>query len=409
MRMKKLLTSVCAVVMIVALGACGGGQTPAENPGEKEAVVTEQPDGKEPEKTEEGKDVEQEKVPSEDKAVEEKEPEVENPVTSEESIGDDIEALEAFVEKDVEDTIAALEKEYEKLVEAIDSYEKYKLNIDKVEAFYTKTYNENKALCLRLYEYSYDYADLVMNSELTCDDKYEELKEVYDVIYDDAGGEIFDEIYSGVLADIYDEFYSGILSDAYETVPYSEWADMRSTEYDWWSDTRSDVYDDWADCRSDIYDFWSDIRGELWDEDIQKAEKLMNEFREDIDKLKKKAGDKEESSVSKTVQKPSPTAEPEVDDNAEESIQEASIRPEFKEALDSYEEFFDEYCSFMKKYKENPTDLGLLTEYADFLTKYTEAMKKLSALNDGSLNEEELKYYLQVTNRINEKRLEVAL
>lgn len=63
----------------------------------------------------------------------------------------------------------------------------------------------------------------------------------------------------------------------------------------------------------------------------------------------------------------------------------------------------------MKKYKENPTDLGLLTEYADFLTKYTDAMKKMSALNDGSLNEEEWKYYLQVTNRINEKLLDAAL
>ena len=76
MRMKKLLTSVCAVVMIVALGACGGGQTPAENPGGEETVVTEQPDVKEPEKTEEGKDVEKEDVSSEDKTVEDvKEPE----------------------------------------------------------------------------------------------------------------------------------------------------------------------------------------------------------------------------------------------------------------------------------------------------------------------------------------------
>lgn len=78
MRMKKLFTSVCAVVMIVALGACGGGQTPAESAGGKETVVTEQPDGKEPEKMEEGMDVEQEKVPSEDKTVENvKEPEEE--------------------------------------------------------------------------------------------------------------------------------------------------------------------------------------------------------------------------------------------------------------------------------------------------------------------------------------------
>ncbi len=75
MRMKKLLTSVCAVVMIVALGACGGGQTPAESTDGNETVVTEQPDVKEPEKTDEGKDVGKEEVPSEDKTEEDvKEP-----------------------------------------------------------------------------------------------------------------------------------------------------------------------------------------------------------------------------------------------------------------------------------------------------------------------------------------------
>lgn len=408
MRMRKFLTSVCVIASIVVFGACGGGQTPSEDVTGKDAVVTVQPERKELEKPEDGKDSEKEVSASNQEDVKEPE-ESEEAVTGEKSIEDEMEALETLVEKDVEDTIVALEKEYEILVEDVDSYEKYKLNNDKVEAFYTKAYNESKELCLRLYEYSYDYADLVMKSELSCDDKYKELKEVYDVIYDDAGSEIYDEIYNGMLADIYDEFYSGILSDAYEVVPYSEWADVRSTEYDWWSDTRSNVYDDWSDCRSDIYDFWSDIRGELWDEDIQKAEKLMKEFREDIDKLKKKESNKEEKNTSEDVQKPEPTAEPKTDEKNEESIQETDIRPEFKEALDSYEAFFDEYCSFMKKYKENPTDLGLLTEYTDFLTKYTEAMKKMGALNDGSLNNEELKYYLQVTNRINEKLLDAAL
>lgn len=403
MKMKKLLTNVCMLAMVAVLGACGGGQTPAEKPNGNETVVTEQPEQQRTETPDEGKDIEKEEV-SEDRPEEN-----EVVVTEGKSIEDDIEALETLVEKDVEDTIATLEREYERLIEDVDSYEKYKLNIDKIESFYTKVYNENKSLCLRLYEYSYDYADLVIKSELSYNDKYGELKGVYDVIYDDAGSEIYEGIYNGLLADIYDEFYTGILSNAYEMVSYSEWADVRSTEYDWWSGTRSDVYDDWSDCRSDIYDFWSDIGGELWDEDIQKAEKMMKEFREDIDKLKKKDSSKEEKSTSEGVQKTTPTAEPKTEDKKEETKQEASIRPEFKEALDSYEEFFDEYCSFMKKYKENPTDLGLLMEYTDFLTKYTDAMKKMSALNDGSLNNEELKYYLQVTNRINEKLLDAAL
>lgn len=85
------------------------------------------------------------------------------------------------------------------------------------------------------------------------------------------------------------------------------------------------------------------------------------------------------------------------------------IRPEFKEALDSYEKFFDKYCAFMKKYKESPNDLTLLGEYTDYLTQYTETMEKMSALDDGEMNDEELKYYIKVTNRINEKLIDAAL
>ena len=76
------------------------------------------------------------------------------------------------------------------------------------------------------------------------------------------------------------------MEDAYETVEYSEWSDLRSDEYDMWSDTRSEVYDNWSDFRSDLYDFWSDIRSELWDGDVDKAVKKIDDFKEDVDKLK---------------------------------------------------------------------------------------------------------------------------
>lgn len=83
------------------------------------------------------------------------------------------------------------------------------------------------------------------------------------------------------------------------------------------------------------------------------------------------------------------------------------MRPEFKEALDSYEKFFNEYCEFMKKYAENPTDLNLLMEYTDFMTQYTETMDKMEALDDGEMNDAETKYYIEVTARISQKLLEV--
>ena len=51
------------------------------------------------------------------------------------------------------------------------------------------------------------------------------------------------------------------------------------------------------------------------------------------------------------------------------------IRPEFKEAMNAYEAFYDEYCDFMKKYSENPTNLKLLAQYVDMMSK-TEGMNK---------------------------------
>ena len=42
------------------------------------------------------------------------------------------------------------------------------------------------------------------------------------------------------------------------------------------------------------------------------------------------------------------------------------LDPDFKAAMDSYEKFMDEYVAFMKKYSANPTDMSLITDYADY-------------------------------------------
>lgn len=189
------------------------------------------------------------------------------------------EELNEVVSADVENTISAIKSEYEKLVTEIDTYKKYLENTDKVEAFYKQVYEDTKYLCIRMREYSINYAEGIMISDKSNDDKYKDFDELYDCIYDDAGDDIYDEIYDGILDDIYDDFYDGILDDAYDNgAPYDEWSNVRSDEYDWWSDARSDVYDEWSDFRSDVYDFWSDIRSELWDDDIERAEKKNSGF-----------------------------------------------------------------------------------------------------------------------------------
>ncbi len=196
--------------------------------------------------------------------------------------------LEETVNKDVEDTIAGLNKEYQQYKKEISSYEKYVENTDKVEAFYKKIYDTNYELCLRMREYSLNYAQKVVSSDISYDEKYDELEAIYDYVYDDAGDDIYDEIYKGIMDDIYDDYYSGIVKDGYDVAPYKEWSDTLSQEYDWWSDTMSDVYETWSDYHSEVYEFCSDVRSEVYANDMEQANKKIADFKEDIEELKEK-------------------------------------------------------------------------------------------------------------------------
>jgi hypothetical protein len=83
------------------------------------------------------------------------------------------------------------------------------------------------------------------------------------------------------------------------------------------------------------------------------------------------------------------------------------MRPEFKEAMDAYEEFYDEYSDFMVKYKENPTDLTLLTQYGKLMNEVLEMDEAFKAWGKEELNDAELKYYLEVNNRVMQKMIDV--
>lgn len=84
------------------------------------------------------------------------------------------------------------------------------------------------------------------------------------------------------------------------------------------------------------------------------------------------------------------------------------IRPEFKEAMDSYEAFYTEYCEFIKEYSENPTNLTLLAKYADMLVKAEEMNEAFEEWNEDDLNDGELKYYLDVNNRVMQMLVDVS-
>ena len=84
------------------------------------------------------------------------------------------------------------------------------------------------------------------------------------------------------------------------------------------------------------------------------------------------------------------------------------IHRDFKEAMDSYEEFFDEYVAFMKKYENSDNPMSMFSDYTKFMSQYSETMQKLDEWKSKDLNTKEAAYLLDVTNRINKKLLEVA-
>lgn len=327
--------------------------------------------------------------------------------TEEKKIG--FEELDEVVSTDVENTVSDLKAEYEKLVTEIDTYKKYLDNTDRVEAFYKQVCEDTKNLCIRMREYSINYAEEIMASDQSNDEKYEDLEGLNDCIYDDAGDDIYDEIYEDILDGIYDAFYGGIIEDAYDQdVEYEEWSDVCSNEYDWWSDAKSDVYDEWSDFRSDVYDFWSDMSSELWDDDVERANEKIADFREDIEKLK---GNGMQSDAQTSNEENSSNAAPEDTENNDGNTDQELVdgmRPEFKEAMDSYEAFYEEYCEIVKKYTQNPSDMELLADYTDMVSKAAEMSEKFEAWENSDLNDAELAYYLDVNNRVTKKLLEVS-
>jgi len=85
------------------------------------------------------------------------------------------------------------------------------------------------------------------------------------------------------------------------------------------------------------------------------------------------------------------------------------MRKEFKEAMDSYEEFIDEYIVFMKKYSDsNSMDAELLKDYSIYMSKYTKSVEAFEKWEDDDLNPEEESYYIKVQTRVSKKLLEVA-
>lgn len=111
---------------------------------------------------------------------------------------------------------------------------------------------------------------------------------------------------------------------------------------------------------------------------------------------------------------PEPTPEPveqedtmpEEQSKEQEDIAEgAGVTPEVKEAMDSYEAFFDKYIEFMQVYEESESTAELMLEYADYMAQYAEMTEKIEAIDEDSLSTADQMYYIEVMSRVSQKLL----
>lgn len=84
------------------------------------------------------------------------------------------------------------------------------------------------------------------------------------------------------------------------------------------------------------------------------------------------------------------------------------IRPEVKAAIDSYEAFIDEYCEFMRKYKDSDDQLALVSDYMDYLKKLSEMGEKFDKMDSSDWTAAETAYYTEVMLRCQKKLLDAA-
>lgn len=146
-------------------------------------------------------------------------------------------------------------------------------------------------------------------------------------------------------------------------------------------------------------------RNEVTQEDNSSSDVTNNMDMADSSEI---ATDNEAEADSENVADDGNAENQEENNNEAASSNSSGMRPEFKEAMDSYEAFYDEYCAFMKKYNANPSDMSLLAEYGDMMSELAEMNEKFKEWEGNDLNTEELKYYVEVNNRVTQKLLAVT-
>jgi len=112
---------------------------------------------------------------------------------------------------------------------------------------------------------------------------------------------------------------------------------------------------------------------------------------------------------------PEPTPEPTPDAQAGQDDDDPpppDTQPgvDWRQWLSDYEEWVDEYIDFMERYAENPSDLSLLTEYMEFMTRLIEWTEQAAEIELDLVNDPAaLTAYLETMSRILQRLAEVEI
>lgn len=304
-----------------------------------------------------------------------------------------LEGILTGIETDFADSIKFLQDSFEDLNASVgETYEEYKENKKLLTEWYALILSEETALMERTKERAVEYLKLISSSiDHKDDDAMDDaMDDYYDRIYDGAMDDFYDEIYDNLMEDAYDTYYDGIVGDGYELEPYDKWSDESSAAYKEWSDTSSNIYKGWSDTSSILYRYWSSVSSGFY----------QNNFDVDaiIEECKKKMAD-EEAEAAQEAKKEEAAKE----GNSED------IRPEFKEAMDNYEAFFDEYVEFMNEYSSADADdmLAMMEDYTEYMKQYVETLEAFEKLESSDMSADEAIYYAEVSTRIYAKMLEI--
>ncbi len=322
-----------------------------------------------------------------------KKPEAEPTAGNEYAAGDLAAALEEITE-DFDTVTQLLTQKLEETFASVGTtFEEYQKNKALVDDWIEQVLSEADALFVGTREKSIAYfkriaADPEHGSREFCN---EALSAYYGTVYNEAMGGFYKALYDEAMGDLYTQYYNGIIKDAYDELPYSQWSKASSECYKTWSDAHSKIYKKWAEERSYIYGLWSAVNSAFcW----------HNNF--DVDAIIADYERKNTDETQGTVPTETPTEAPTEGDPTEE------IDPAFKAAMDSYEKFFNEYVAIVKKYKDNPTDMSILSDYAAYMGQYADMVQKMEKWENEDLNAAEVAYYIDVQARISKKLLEIA-